>query len=99
MSRNIHYWKNSAGEHRCRRGIEASFNRTGGGPNLVALSAPLGVVVARHFPPGLFVQLSGIVSSGPWIEDFPLLEEAFEGWPEMTGHGLCLTDMARSSRV
>lgn len=69
-----------------------------------------GVVVAPHFLPGLFVHFAGIVTSGLWIEDFPLLEEAFEGWPEMTatgemsagdtaGHGLRLTDAARESRA
>lgn len=69
-----------------------------------------GVVVAPHFLPGLFVHLAGVATSGLWIEDFPLLEEAFEGWPEMTrdgvmsargatGHGLSLTPAARNARV
>lgn len=73
-------------------------------------AAPLGVVVAPHFLPGLFVQFAGIAGSGLWIEDFPLLEEAFEGWPEMAadgtmaaretpGHGLTLTDAARKTRI
>jgi len=73
-------------------------------------AAPLGVVVAPHFLPGLFVQFAGITGSSLWIEDFPLLEEAFEGWPEMAadgtmavretpGHGLTLTDAARKARI
>ncbi len=77
----------------------------------VARSAgPFGVIVAPHFLPGLFAHFSGLATAGLWVEDFPLLEEAFEGWPEMTangemaardtaGHGLCLTDAARKSRV
>jgi len=77
----------------------------------VARSAgAFGVVVAPHFLPGLFVHFAGVATSGLWIEDFPLLEEAFEGWPEMTtdgamtarnvpGHGLALTQAARNARV
>jgi len=77
----------------------------------VARSAgAFGVVVAPHFLPGLFVHFAGLATSGLWIEDFPLLEEAFEGWPEMSadgvmsardaaGHGLCLTAAARKARV
>lgn len=68
----------------------------------------LGVVVAPHFLPGLFVHFSGLATAGLWIEDFPLLEEAFEGWPEMSregemtarevpGHGLTVTDAARKA--
>ena len=66
----------------------------------------LGVTVAPHFLPGLFVHLAGVTTGGIWIEDFPLFEDAFEGWPEMTsdgfmsarevpGHGLTLADAAR----
>ncbi|MEP4380882.1 MAG: mandelate racemase/muconate lactonizing enzyme family protein [Alphaproteobacteria bacterium] len=77
----------------------------------VARSAvAFGTVVAPHFLPGLFVHFAGIATSGLWIEDFPLLKEAFEGWPEMTadgvmsarniaGHGLALTAAARKARV
>ena len=46
----------------------------------VARSAgAFGVVIAPHFLPGLFVHFAGLATSGLWIEDFPLLEEAFEG--------------------
>ncbi len=77
----------------------------------VARSADaFGVVVAPHFLPGLFTHFAGVTTSGLWVEDFPLLEEAFEGWPEMaadgtiaarevSGHGLRLTDAARKARV
>ena len=69
-----------------------------------------GLVVAPHFLPGLFVHFAGVATAGLWIEDFPLLEEAFEGWPEMAaegvmaardvpGHGLALTVAARKARV
>jgi len=67
-------------------------------------------VVAPHFLPGLFVHFAGLATYGLWIEDFPLLEEAFEGWPEMTadgvmsardvpGHGLSLTAAARNAGI
>ncbi len=77
----------------------------------VARSAgAFGVVVAPHFLPGLFVHFAGLATAGLWIEDFPLLEEAFEGWPEMSpdgvmsardaaGHGLALTAAARKARA
>lgn len=74
------------------------------------MASTMGVVFAPHFLPGLFTHFSGITTSGLWVEDFPLLEEAFEGWPTMTsegyleagpahGHGLRLTDAARAAKV
>lgn len=76
--------------------------------NVARNASAFGVVVAPHFLPGLFVHFAGISTSGLWVEDFPLLEEAFEGWPEMTpdglmaardvpGHGLALTAAARAA--
>ena len=73
-------------------------------------ASSLGIAVGPHFLPGLFAHFSGIATAGLWIEDFPLLEEAFDGWPEMTpdgimcagaapGHGLTLTDAARASKT
>lgn len=74
------------------------------------MASRMGVVFAPHFLPGLFTHFSGIATSGLWIEDFPLLEDAFDGWPPMTpegfmesgsvlGHGLSLTNAARAAKV
>ena len=62
------------------------------------------VEVAPHFLPGLFVHLGYACPSLTWLEDFPLLEPLFKGWPavvngrmiarEVPGHGLSLVDGA-----
>lgn len=60
-----------------------------------------GIVVAPHFLPGLFAHLSGAFDGQLLLEEFPLIESAFDGWPQMTpagtiapsesrGHGLTL---------
>jgi L-alanine-DL-glutamate epimerase-like enolase superfamily enzyme len=65
------------------------------------MAASKGVTVAPHFLPGLFVQLSGTFEGQLLLEEFPILEDAFEGWPERdkdgtlrarncAGHGLSL---------
>lgn len=98
---------------RCISVIQPDLAMAGGLTPCLAVArtaSPLGVVFAPHFLPGLFVHFSGVTSAGLWIEDFPLLEEAFEGWPEMNadgylmasstpGHGLQLTQTARSARA
>ena len=65
------------------------------------MAALKGVTVAPHFLPGLFVQLSGTFEGRLLLEEFPIMEDAFEGWPERgtdgtlrpracPGHGLSL---------
>ncbi|WP_207005008.1 mandelate racemase/muconate lactonizing enzyme family protein [Trinickia mobilis] len=59
-----------------------------------------GVEVSPHFLPGLFVHLGYACPNLTWLEDFPLLEPLFTGWPETVhgnliardavGHGLTL---------
>ncbi|MGE0563512.1 MAG: enolase C-terminal domain-like protein [Pseudolabrys sp.] len=60
-----------------------------------------GVTVAPHFLPGLFVHLAGAFGGDLLLEEFPLIESAFEGWPavardgtmtppQTVGHGLRL---------
>jgi L-alanine-DL-glutamate epimerase-like enolase superfamily enzyme len=66
------------------------------------------VEVAPHFLPGLFVHVAAAAPNVTWLEDFPLLEPLFAGWPEMTadgtlgpneapGHGLTLAAGAREA--
>lgn len=52
------------------------------------LAAGAGIVVAPHFLPGLFVHLNGSFSSSLLLEEFPLLEEAFDGWPRIDDQGM-----------
>jgi len=64
------------------------------------------VSVSPHFLPGLFAHLAAASSAVRWLEEFPLLEPLFDGWPEIAkdgtmsaseapGHGLALTVKAR----
>jgi L-alanine-DL-glutamate epimerase-like enolase superfamily enzyme len=66
------------------------------------------VEVAPHFLPGLFVQVAAAAPNVTWLEDFPLLESLFAGWPVMAdggtmepsgapGHGLTPADGAREA--
>jgi L-alanine-DL-glutamate epimerase-like enolase superfamily enzyme len=65
------------------------------------LAEAFDVLVAPHFLPGLFIHLAAVSPSVRWLEDFPLLEPLFEGWPKWdssgrlrptgaAGHGLTL---------
>lgn len=51
------------------------------------MAALKGVTVAPHFLPGLFVQLSGAFGGRLLLEEFPIIEDAFEGWPERDADG------------
>jgi len=61
-----------------------------------------GIEVSPHFLPGLFVHLGYACPNMTWLEDFPLLEPLFTGWPETVdgnltarnaaGHGLTLAE-------
>ncbi|MBL4758668.1 MAG: hypothetical protein JKY32_13860 [Rhizobiales bacterium] len=64
-------------------------------------AAARNMVFAPHFLPGLFVHMHGAFGGEILLEDFPLIESVFEGWPQMapdgalcigndTGHGLRL---------
>ena len=73
---------------------------------VTALCESFGVSVSPHFLPGLFVHVAAASPAVTWLEDFPLLEPLFEGWPVMaadgtlapgtaSGHGLSLHADAR----
>jgi L-alanine-DL-glutamate epimerase-like enolase superfamily enzyme len=65
----------------------------------------LGTAVSPHFLPGLFVHVGALSQSVRWLEDFPLLEPLFDGWPSLedgiatmsptAGHGLTLSEKAQ----
>lgn len=68
--------------------------------DICILAEAMDVVVSPHFLPGLFAHVGAAYPSLRWLEDFPLLEPLFEGWPkvregrmgptEADGHGLTL---------
>lgn len=68
---------------------------------LAAVADAFDIALSPHFLPGLFVHLACATPAVKWIEEFPLLEPMFEGWPQTdangrmaprdaTGHGLSL---------
>ena len=46
------------------------------------------VSMSPHFLPGLFVHVASVSPAVTWLEEFPLLEPLFEGWPELGPDGL-----------
>jgi len=74
---------------------------------LAGLCEAFDVPLAPHFLPGLFVHLAAASSAVTWLEEFPLLEPLFEGWPSIAadgtlmptaaaGHGLAITPAWRT---
>jgi L-alanine-DL-glutamate epimerase-like enolase superfamily enzyme len=72
---------------------------------LATLAEAFGVGMSPHFLPGLAVHLAAASPAITWLEEFPLLEPLFDGWPAITGgtmraldtpgHGLQLAAAAR----
>jgi L-alanine-DL-glutamate epimerase-like enolase superfamily enzyme len=57
-------------------------------------AAQHGVTVAPHFLPGLFVHLNGAFGGNLLLEEFPLIEPAFDGWPAIDGKGMLVPSAA-----
>lgn len=74
--------------------------------DLSVVASSLGIAVSPHFLHGLFAHVGAVAQSIQWLEDFPLLEPLFEGWPSLeagsveisnsVGHGLSLSEVAHS---
>jgi L-alanine-DL-glutamate epimerase-like enolase superfamily enzyme len=73
--------------------------------DLAVVAETLNLSVSPHFLPGLFVHAAAASRSVHWLEDFPLLEPLFDGWPKFgadgkiypeagPGHGLALSEFA-----
>lgn len=69
--------------------------------DLAVLGEAFDIALSPHFLPGLFVHLACAAPAVRWLEEFPLLEPMFEGWPDIdadgrmqprdvAGHGLSL---------
>jgi L-alanine-DL-glutamate epimerase-like enolase superfamily enzyme len=74
---------------------------------LAALAESFDAIVSPHFLPGLFAHVAAAAPALRWLEEFPLLEPLFEGWPGIdnsgamtaaaaSGHGLSLSERYRS---
>jgi L-alanine-DL-glutamate epimerase-like enolase superfamily enzyme len=70
---------------------------------LSTLAEAFDAIVSPHFLPGLFAHVAAAAPSVRWLEEFPLLEPLFDGWPVIArdgtitassspGHGLALTE-------
>lgn len=77
---------------------------------LAALAEAFDAIVSPHFLPGLFAHVAAAAPALRWLEEFPLLEPLFEGWPPVAadgtmtasagpGHGLDLTGRYRNEMV
>jgi L-alanine-DL-glutamate epimerase-like enolase superfamily enzyme len=55
--------------------------------DMCAVASSFDIALSPHFLPGLFVHLACASTCVQWIEEFPLLEAMFDGWPETDGQG------------
>jgi len=55
---------------------------------IATMAEAFDVSMSPHFLPGLFVHVACVSPSVTWLEEFPLLESLFEGWPELGPNGL-----------
>lgn len=71
------------------------------------IAQAFGIEASPHFLPGLFVHVAAAAPAVTWLEEFPLAEPLFDGWPrlnadgtlgmrEVPGHGLTLAGGART---
>ncbi|MCF8477326.1 MAG: hypothetical protein K9G60_09855 [Pseudolabrys sp.] len=76
---------------RCAQFIQPDLAMAGGLTpclDVARFAAQHGVTVAPHFLPGLFVHLNGAFGGNLLLEEFPLIESAFDGWPAVDGNGM-----------
>jgi L-alanine-DL-glutamate epimerase-like enolase superfamily enzyme len=77
---------------------------------IASLAEAFDAIVSPHFLPGLFAHVAAAAPALRWLEEFPLLEPLFEGWPVIAaggtmiassapGHGLSLNERYRGEIV
>jgi L-alanine-DL-glutamate epimerase-like enolase superfamily enzyme len=54
---------------------------------IAGLAEAFDIAVSPHFLPGLFAHVAAAAPAMTWLEDFPLLEPLFEGWPDLQANG------------
>ena len=77
---------------------------------IATLAESFDAIVSPHFLPGLFAHVAAAAPALRWLEEFPLLEPLFEGWPGIDangtmcagsapGHGLRLSERHRAEML
>ena len=77
---------------------------------IATLAEAFDAFVSPHFLPGLFAHVAAVAPALRWLEEFPLLEPLFDGWPGIDasgtmmalsapGHGLALSERYRREMV
>jgi L-alanine-DL-glutamate epimerase-like enolase superfamily enzyme len=72
---------------------------------VMRVAEAFGMEASGHFLPGLFIHVAAAAPNLTWLEEFPMLEPLFTGWPQMSkkgtltlpgtpGHGLALAEDA-----
>jgi len=54
---------------------------------IATLAEAFDAIVSPHFLPGLFAHVAAAAPALRWLEEFPLLEPVFEGWPAIAANG------------
>jgi L-alanine-DL-glutamate epimerase-like enolase superfamily enzyme len=54
---------------------------------VAALCDAFDIAVSPHFLPGLFAHVAAAAPAVTWLEEFPLFEPLFDGWPDLSAHG------------
>jgi L-alanine-DL-glutamate epimerase-like enolase superfamily enzyme len=77
---------------------------------IATLAESFDAIMSPHFLPGLFAHVAAAAPALRWLEEFPLLEPLFEGWPGIDangamiassapGHGLALSERYRGTMI
>ena len=72
---------------------------------VMRVAEAFGMEASAHFLPGLFIHIAAAAPNLTWLEEFPMLEPLFTGWPQLSkqgtlglpstpGHGLALAEDA-----
>jgi len=61
---------------------------------IATLAESFDAIVSPHFLPGLFAHVAAAAPALRWLEEFPLLEPVFEGWPGLSADGTMIASAA-----
>jgi L-alanine-DL-glutamate epimerase-like enolase superfamily enzyme len=61
---------------------------------IASLAEAFDAIVSPHFLPGLFAHVAAAAPALRWLEEFPLLEPLFEGWPVIAADGMMIASQA-----
>jgi L-alanine-DL-glutamate epimerase-like enolase superfamily enzyme len=61
---------------------------------IATLAESFDAIVSPHFLPGLFAHVAAAAPALRWLEEFPLLEPLFEGWPTIAANGTMIASSA-----